>query len=270
MMLGVGDSIKATVLLNVDVYSSLTRPSLSIFRKILHLYGNDDFPFDYAFFDGAPQPVVDKGTGIQYTNVFDANFDALVSALKAAGYGDLPIIVGEVGWPTGGDKNANTRYAIRFYNGLLPRLVGNRGTPLRPGYIEVGEPESRIDNFEVEIEGLTVKKGKTRPPRSTHLETSITRHKLHRKKLELILRLLDNDELSPEEVNDVKDFLDDYVERNQEDFDDFSDVDDLYNSLPLDKVESLEDLVTIGPPGLVKRWECNLCMCGCACFLSLF
>uniref|UniRef100_A0A6N2N2V2 CCR4-Not complex component Not N-terminal domain-containing protein n=1 Tax=Salix viminalis TaxID=40686 RepID=A0A6N2N2V2_SALVM len=87
---------------------------------------------------------------------------------------------------------------------------------------------------------------------NTHLETSITRHKLHIKKLELILRLLDNDELSPEEVNDVKDFLDDYVERNQEDFDDFSDVDDLYNSLPLDKVESLEDLVTIGPPGLVK------------------
>ena len=34
-------------------------------------------------------------------------------------------------------------------------------------------------------------------------------------KLELILRLLDNDELSPEHVNDVKDFLEDYVERNQ-------------------------------------------------------
>ena len=29
------------------------------------------------------------------------------------------------------------------------------------------------------------------------------------------MRLLDNDELSPEQVNDVKDFLDDYVERNQ-------------------------------------------------------
>lgn len=49
----------------------------------------------------------------------------------------------------------------------------------------------------------------------THLETSITRHKEHIIKLELILRLLDNDELSPEQVNDVKDFLDDYVERNQ-------------------------------------------------------
>lgn len=116
----------------------------------------------------------------------------------------------------------------------------------------VGELECQVDNFEAEIEGLSVKKGKTRPPRLTHLETSIARHKAHIMKLELILRLLDNDELSPEQVNDVKDFLDDYVERNQEDFEEFSDVDELYNSLPLDKVESLEDLVTIGAPGLVK------------------
>ncbi|XLS93527.1 hypothetical protein HN51_069535 [Arachis hypogaea] len=36
-----------------------------------------------------------------------------------------------------------------------------------------------------------------------------------------------------------------------EDFDEFSDVDELYSSLPLDKVETLEDLVTI-PPGLSK------------------
>ncbi|KAL2511428.1 transcription regulator NOT2/NOT3/NOT5 family protein [Abeliophyllum distichum] len=116
----------------------------------------------------------------------------------------------------------------------------------------VSELENQIDSFEAEIEGLSVKKGKTRPPRLTHLETSITRHKAHIKKLELILRLLDNDELSPEQVNDVKDFLDDYVERNQEDFEEFSDVDDLYSSLPLDKVESLEELVTIGAPALVK------------------
>nr|XP_023929209.1 general negative regulator of transcription subunit 3 isoform X3 [Quercus suber]POE89682.1 isoform 2 of ccr4-not transcription complex subunit 3 [Quercus suber] len=116
----------------------------------------------------------------------------------------------------------------------------------------VGELESQIDSFEAELEGLSVKKGKTRPPRLTHLETSITRHKAHIMKLELILRLLDNDELSPEQVNDVKDFLEDYVDRNQEDFDEFSDVDELYITLPLDKVESLEDLVVIGPPSLVK------------------
>ncbi|KAJ4972306.1 hypothetical protein NE237_005405 [Protea cynaroides] len=116
----------------------------------------------------------------------------------------------------------------------------------------VGELESQVDYYEAEIEGLSVKKGKTRPPRLTHLETSIVRHKAHIMKLELILRLLDNDELSPEQVNDVRDFLEDYVERNQEDFEEFSDVDELYNSLPLDKVESLEDLVAIVPPVLVK------------------
>ncbi|CAJ2672142.1 unnamed protein product [Trifolium pratense] len=108
----------------------------------------------------------------------------------------------------------------------------------------VGELESQIDSFEAELEGLTVKKGKNRPPRLTHLETSITRHKAHINKCELVLRLLDNDELSPEQVNDVKDFLDDYVERNQDDFDEFDDIDDLYSSLPLDKVDTLEDLVT--------------------------
>ncbi|XP_033142655.1 CCR4-NOT transcription complex subunit 3 isoform X1 [Brassica rapa] len=114
----------------------------------------------------------------------------------------------------------------------------------------VSELESQIDSFEAELEGLSVKKGKSRPPRLTHLKTSITRHKDHIIKLELILRLLDNDELSPEQVNDVKDFLDDYVERNQDDFDEFSDVDELYSTLPLNEVEGLEDLVTAGP--LVK------------------
>ncbi|PKA50915.1 hypothetical protein AXF42_Ash007570 [Apostasia shenzhenica] len=116
----------------------------------------------------------------------------------------------------------------------------------------VADLESQIDSFEAEIEGLSVKKGKTRPPRLIHLETSVVRHKAHIMKVELILRLMDNDELSPDQVNDLKDFLEDYVERNQEDFDEFADVDELYSSLPLDKVEALEDLVSLGPSNLIK------------------
>ncbi|XP_074379798.1 glucan endo-1,3-beta-glucosidase 8-like [Apium graveolens] len=161
---GYGDSIKATVPLNADVYGSPEDnpvPSAGRFRQeilgqmtqivqfldqnkapftvniypFLSLYGNDHFPIDYAFFDGAALPMHDNG--IDYQNVFDANFDTLVSSLKAAGYGDMPIFIGEVGWPTNGDKNANVRYAQRFYNGLLSRLAANKGTPLRPGFIEV-------------------------------------------------------------------------------------------------------------------------------------
>ncbi|GAB2211180.1 hypothetical protein Droror1_Dr00016472 [Drosera rotundifolia] len=160
---GLGSTVKATVPQNADVYQSPSDnnvPSVGRFRSdisdlmtqivqflaqnnapftvniypFLSLYGNDNFPIDYAFFDGG-HDVVDNG--ITYTNVFDANFDTLVSALNAIGYGNLTIFVGEVGWPTDGDISANMSYAISFYNGLLPRLVSNRGTPLRPTYIEV-------------------------------------------------------------------------------------------------------------------------------------
>ncbi|KAJ8448079.1 hypothetical protein Cgig2_031803 [Carnegiea gigantea] len=160
----VGDTIKATVPLNADVYQSPENnpvPSAGRFRPdiadlmtqmvqflsqnnapftvniypFLSLYGSTGFPFDYAFFDGGATPVDDNG--IKYTNVFDANFDTLVSALKAAGFGNIPIIVGEVGWPTDGDINANINNAVRFYRGLLPRIASNTGTPLRPGYIEM-------------------------------------------------------------------------------------------------------------------------------------
>ncbi|KAJ6824206.1 glucan endo-1,3-beta-glucosidase 8-like [Iris pallida] len=163
---GLGDSVKATVPLNADVYNSPPDnnvPSAGRFRAdiaplmadivrflarnaapftvniypFLSLYGNPHFPMDYAFFDGAAAPVPDAN-GIAYANVFDANFDTLVSALAAVGFGDLPVVVGEVGWPTDGDVNAKAGHAQRFYSGLLQRLAANRGTPLRPGaYMEV-------------------------------------------------------------------------------------------------------------------------------------
>ncbi|XP_059669828.1 glucan endo-1,3-beta-glucosidase 8-like [Cornus florida] len=161
---GVGETVKATVPFNADVYESPDSspvPSSGRFRAdivgqmkqiaevldknkapfmvniypFLSLYGNDDFPIDYAFFDGPSKPIVDNG--ISYTNVFEANYDTCVSALNAIGFGNMPIFVGEVGWPTDGDKNANMKMAFRYYNGLSPRLAANKGTPLRPGYIEV-------------------------------------------------------------------------------------------------------------------------------------
>ncbi|KAL9265756.1 Glucan endo-1,3-beta-glucosidase 8-like protein [Drosera capensis] len=156
---GVGNTTKATIPQNADVYEGSV-PSAGRFRPdisdlmtqivaflsqnnapftvniypFLSLYGNEDFPINYAFFDGG-YSISDNG--VIYTNVFDANFDTLVSAMKAINYGNVPIFVGEVGWPTDGDKNANINYAVRFYNGLLPKLASNKGTPLHPGFIEV-------------------------------------------------------------------------------------------------------------------------------------
>ncbi|KQK20720.1 glucan endo-1,3-beta-glucosidase 8 [Brachypodium distachyon] len=159
---GAGDRIKATVPLNADVYNSPAKnpvPSAGRFRSdisgvmtdivkflaknkapftvniypFLSLYLSDDFPLDFAFFDDGGPPVHDGGNGVTYTNVFDANFDTLVAALRAAGHGDMPVIVGEVGWPTDGDRRATAALAERFYGGLLKRLATTHGSPARPG-----------------------------------------------------------------------------------------------------------------------------------------
>ncbi|KAL5978053.1 hypothetical protein ACLOJK_037076 [Asimina triloba] len=178
---GLSSQVKVTIPLNADVYeSSSNLPSGGDFRPDIHdlmlaivkflsdnaapftvniypflsLYLDPNFPVDFAFFGGTSSPVNDGGT--VYNNVFDANLDTLVWALKKNGYGNLPIIVGEIGWPTDGDKNANLNYAQQFNQGLVTHILTGNGTPMRPGPIDaylfslIDEDEKSIDpgNFE--------------------------------------------------------------------------------------------------------------------------
>nr|GLL37770.1 glucan endo-1,3-beta-glucosidase 6 [Ipomoea trifida] len=150
-------AVKLVVPCNADAYESAALPSQGTFRSdltqimtqlvsflnsngspfvvniypFLSLYGNSDFPEDYAFFDGTAHPVVD-GPNVYY-NAFDGNFDTLVSALSKIGYGQMPIVIGEVGWPTDGAISANLTAAKAFNQGLAYHVLGNKGTPLRPG-----------------------------------------------------------------------------------------------------------------------------------------
>lgn len=156
---GIGNQVKVTVPLNADVYQSSTDlPSTGDFRPDIHdlmveivkflsdngapftvniypfisLYNDANFPVDYAFFDGYSSPINDNGR--VYDNVFDANHDTLVWSLQKNGYGNLSIIVGEIGWPTDGDRNANLRYAQRFNQGFMSHM--GKGTPMRSGLID--------------------------------------------------------------------------------------------------------------------------------------
>ncbi|CAI9775648.1 unnamed protein product [Fraxinus pennsylvanica] len=158
---GLGNRVKVTIPLNADVYQSSTvQPSTGDFRPDIHdlmveitsfmslnaapftvniypfisLYKDANFPLDYAFFDGFSSPINDNGN--IYTNVFDANYDTLVWALQKNGFGNLSIIVGEIGWPTDGDRNANIMLAQRFNQGFMSHISGNRGTPMRPGPVD--------------------------------------------------------------------------------------------------------------------------------------
>ncbi|KAF2539085.1 hypothetical protein F2Q68_00022010 [Brassica cretica] len=158
---GLQNQVKVTCPLNADVYeSSNTFPSGGDFRAnirdlmitivkflsdnggpftvniypFISLYNDANFPVDYAFFDGNSQPVSDGGTF--YYNMFDANYDTLVHALEKNGFGNMPIIVGEIGWPTDGDKNANVEFARKFNQGFMAHISGGKGTPRRPGPID--------------------------------------------------------------------------------------------------------------------------------------
>lgn len=96
----------------------------------LSLYADPHFPGDFAFFDGAAAPVVDGS--ITYNNVFEANYDTLIYALEKNGFPSVPIIIGEIGWPSDGNINANKQLARRFNQGLINRISLGRGTPKRP------------------------------------------------------------------------------------------------------------------------------------------
>jgi hypothetical protein len=95
----------------------------------LSLALSSDFPQAYAFFGDY---VLTDVTGAVYHNVFDASYDTLVAALTKAGYPNMHIIVGEIGWPTDGDQFATTPNAQKFNQEALQHLAAGQGTPLRP------------------------------------------------------------------------------------------------------------------------------------------
>ncbi|CAI8600323.1 unnamed protein product [Vicia faba] len=79
---------------------------------------------------------VDSGNGKLYTNMFDAQVDAVHSALNAMKYDDIEIVVAETGWPSSGDSHevGPSVENAKAYNGnLITHLRSLVGTPLIPG-----------------------------------------------------------------------------------------------------------------------------------------
>lgn len=157
---GLAETVKAVVPCNADILSDNSYPSQQTFRAdlapvmldivtalqstnspfvvnlypFLNLVLQPTFPVDFAFFTGYNTPLVD-GTRI-YTNVFDASFDGVVVALNNAGYPNMDVIVGEIGWPTDGANYATIELAQKFNQQLVNHLESGVGTPLRPGKLE--------------------------------------------------------------------------------------------------------------------------------------
>ncbi|XP_020212422.1 glucan endo-1,3-beta-glucosidase 7 isoform X1 [Cajanus cajan] len=79
---------------------------------------------------------VDSNTNIKYMNMFDAQVDAVRSALDALGFKNVEIVVAETGWPYKGDNDeaGPSLENAKAYNGnLIAHLRSMVGTPLMPG-----------------------------------------------------------------------------------------------------------------------------------------
>ncbi|CAI5720037.1 unnamed protein product [Peronospora destructor] len=94
----------------------------------------------------------------------------------------------------------------------------------------------QIEALESDVERLQSAKGRNRNKTEiVEKEKLLSRHKWHILKLEQINRLLDNSALEPEQVDEVKEDVDYYLEANQEpDFMDTYGDDDIYEMLDLD------------------------------------
>ncbi|KAH7403915.1 hypothetical protein KP509_15G000100 [Ceratopteris richardii] len=92
-------------------------------------------PLEYALF----QPnagIQDAVTNLHYTNMFDAQLDAVYFAMAALGYHNITLLVSETGWPSAGDENeigATIQNAKIYHENLIKHISSWHGTPYRPG-----------------------------------------------------------------------------------------------------------------------------------------
>ncbi|KAL5986611.1 hypothetical protein ACLOJK_014944 [Asimina triloba] len=91
---------------------------------------------DFALFSSTSSDVIDPNTGLIYTNMFDAQIDALYFALMSLNFKTLRIMVTETGWPSKGSpkESAATPDNAQTYNtNLIQHVLNNTGTPAKPG-----------------------------------------------------------------------------------------------------------------------------------------
>ncbi|KAF8659969.1 hypothetical protein HU200_058051 [Digitaria exilis] len=98
-------------------------------------YGLTNDTLDFALFRVSDAGVVDKGSGLVYTNMLDAQLDAVHSAISRMGFGDVDIAVSETGWPSAGEDwevGVGADHAREYNTNAIRHLGSGVGTPLMP------------------------------------------------------------------------------------------------------------------------------------------
>ncbi|KAK9127348.1 hypothetical protein Syun_016145 [Stephania yunnanensis] len=111
--------------------SKHSSPFYANIYPFLSIHQNKNITLDLALFKPTARALKDGRK--TYKNSFDLSFDTLVTALSRAGFPDMEIVVGQIGWPTDGAVNATSNIAQHFMEGLVEHLQSKAGSPLRPG-----------------------------------------------------------------------------------------------------------------------------------------
>ncbi|KAH1107638.1 hypothetical protein J1N35_011406 [Gossypium stocksii] len=143
---------------SLGILSNSSPPSTGKFRQgydthvikpLLSFLRDSNSPFmvnPYPFFDCSPDTldyalfrpnagVFDENTQLFYTNMLDAQLDAVFSAMKLLGFDDLEIVIAETGWPSMGDATqfgVDAKSAAEYNGNLMRHVTSGVGTPLMP------------------------------------------------------------------------------------------------------------------------------------------
>ncbi|KAJ1273520.1 hypothetical protein BS78_06G287100 [Paspalum vaginatum] len=97
-------------------------------------YGLTHDTLDFALFR-VNAGVMDDGSGLVYSNMLDAQLDAVHSAIRRLGFGDIDIVVSETGWPSAGEDwevGVGADLARDYNKNAIRHLGSGVGTPLMP------------------------------------------------------------------------------------------------------------------------------------------
>ncbi|KAE9622136.1 putative glucan endo-1,3-beta-D-glucosidase [Lupinus albus] len=129
-----------------DISDQVLKPMLEFLSKSESYFFLDVYSFfawasdpisinlDYALFKSKYIRVIDPGTNIVYTNIFDQMIDAIYFSMNRLGYPNVLIFIAETGWPNSGDSNQIGAIftMLRLIIGiLLKKLRKNRHLGLR-------------------------------------------------------------------------------------------------------------------------------------------
>ncbi|XVF24025.1 hypothetical protein REPUB_Repub13aG0091200 [Reevesia pubescens] len=97
---------------------------------------NREIPIGFALFQDYPFNFRDDlVNGVRYFNLFEMMADSVLTAMAVMGHENIPVVVAETGWPSGGGEaaevEANGVYAEMYLKGLVRHLKSGAGTPLK-------------------------------------------------------------------------------------------------------------------------------------------